>query len=143
MSVAELATLVDIEMLLAVGLTPSPWHVSTAALPEYSGLEVASVTGYRHLLRYLRPHQLGQFLDGSPREHFVSPTPYAVEDSVRFLMLPDHLHPPRHVLVLETAAIARIRGPRMVRLGLGVEFVLPDGFTAEALVPPGWERELR
>ena len=143
MSVAQLATVLDIEMLSSVGLAPLPSYVPTSALPEYTGEQVAMRTGYRYLLRYVRPHQIGDFLEGSNREHFVCPTPYAVEDTVTFLTLPNPMLPPRHALLLDTAALGRIRGPRMVRLGLGVELVLPAGFTRDAIVAPGWERELR
>ena len=142
-SVSHLATVLDLEMLCSVGLVPHPFMTPIEALPEYAGREIAARTGFRHLLRYVRRSQAGSFINGSTREHFVTPTPYPTEDVCSYLALPAPLDRPHHVLLLETVALLRIRGPRMTRLGAGVEFILPTGFPKGAVVPPGWEVELR
>lgn len=47
--------------------------------------------------------------------------------------------PPRtHFLVLDPQQIPQIAGPRYVQMGGGVEYILPNGFPATAVVnPPG------
>ena len=141
-SSSELATVLDVEMLCGVGLAIANARTPVALLQERTGREIAERTGWRHLLRYLRSHQVGSFDGGSAIVHFATPTAYAPAEVVRFLNLPDSTNHPSHVLLLNTELIPLVRGPRQARLGLGVEFVLPNGFPREAIVEPGWAREL-
>jgi len=40
------------------------------------------------------------------------------------------------VMLLDPSKIDEIKGPRWVRFGNGIEYLLPKGFLSEALVPP-------
>jgi hypothetical protein len=103
-------------------------------LQRRSGGDVARELGNRYLLRYLLAHQLGQFQNGSSRNHHVTPTPYSPEDTISWLALPRPTEPRTHVMLLDPARISVILGPRWVRLGKGIEYVLPDGFSQGAIV---------
>jgi hypothetical protein len=86
--------------------------------------------------------QLGSFTSGSRLETFVTPTPYSSAECTPFLDLPAPDRPRTHALFLDPRRIPVIAGPRWVRFGKGIEYVLPDGFEAQALVQ-GWEIEVR
>jgi hypothetical protein len=107
-------------------------------LKRRSGADVATELGNRYLLRYLLAHQLGQFRNGSSRKHYVTPTPYSAEETISWLALPQPTEPRTYVMLLDPARISVILGPRWVRLGKGIEYVLPDGFPQDAIVL-GWE----
>ena len=94
---------------------------------------MAAELGGRLLLRYLTPAQVGSFTNGSDREHYVTPTPYAPDEAIRWLALPGVTVPREHALVLDPASIDVILGPRKVRWGGGIEYILPDGFPKAAL----------
>lgn len=140
-SASRLATTLDIEMLLSNGTSIAAPSVSTA-MPERPGVDVALEICGRFLIRYIRPHQLGTLLGGTDNSQWVTPTPYPPEDAVRWLALPDPRDPPRHALLLDAARIRAICGPRYVRLGGGLEYLLPQGFPRDAIVDPAWEIEV-
>jgi hypothetical protein len=97
---------------------------------------VASELGDRLLLRYLLPSQLGQFSTGSQgRKHWVTPTPYAPANANTWLALwqPQLLR--QYVMLLDPNPIDLICGPRWIRFGHGIEYVLPQGFPQAALMP--------
>lgn len=142
MPVSRLATVLDLEMLIANGAVIHSPNISDAALAPRTGSEVARELGGRYLLRYVRPHQLGTLIGGSARAQWVTPTPYSRTAVARWLALPNPLDPPRHALVLDPEAIAVLAGPRLVRLGGGIEYFLPQGFSRDAIVAPGWEVEV-
>ena len=62
--------------------------------------QVADEIGGRYLLRYLLPHQVGQFSNGSAETHYVTPTPYAPEETVHYLALPEPDQPRSYAPVL-------------------------------------------
>ena len=128
---------------MAKGVIISPANVADDALPNRPGREVAAELGGRFLLRYLRTHQVGRFTDGTGLLQYVTPTPYAPEETVAWLALPAPRDPPSHVLFIDAALIDIIRGPRRVRLGGGAEYLLPSGFGRRALAAPGWGAEVR
>jgi hypothetical protein len=105
-------------------------------MPPASGAAVAAHLGSRYLLRYLMRNQYRNFAAGSSTLNFVTPTPYSPTETLAWLALPS---PVRRdfVLFLNPAMIKDIRGPRRVLLGGGIEFLLPAGFPASALVA-GW-----
>jgi hypothetical protein len=109
-----------------------------ANLPVKRGQVVAHELAGRYLLRYMLPHQVGQIREGSPARHFVTPTPYSADDVVAWLYLPKPTGRREFVLLLDPGKIAVIQGPRWVRLGNGIEYILPEGFQREAIVA-GWE----
>lgn len=118
------------------------------ALPVRSGRVVAEELGGRKLLRYVTAAQLGLFTNGTPYETFVTPTPYAVDDVGRWLVLPSPWRKREHVLILDPALVPFIKGPVWVAAACGIQYVLHDGFPAEAILVPGapgvrWEVEVR
>lgn len=132
---SALATRLDEEMLLARPAVIYPPYIAVSAMPARSGSEVATELGGRYLLRYLTRAQYRQFTTGADQLSFATPTPYSPTEAVSWLALPA---PTRRsfVLLLDPNQIPEIRGPRQVRLGGGLEYVLPRGFPAAALVLP-------
>ena len=132
---SALATRCDEEMLLSRPAIVYAPTVSIAAMPPRSGASVSAELGGRFLLRYLMRSQYRQFAAGASHLQFATPTPYSPTEAISWLALP---MPTRrsYVLFLDPRRIADIRGPRRVRLGGGLEYVLPGGFPAAALVLP-------
>jgi hypothetical protein len=121
-------------------------HIASATtldgdLPVRTGAEVAVELGGRFLLRYMLRRQLGDFAGGSMDKHFVTPTPVSARDAGSFLALPSVAERRRYVMLIDPAAIAEIQGPRWVRGGSGIEYLLPNGFPQAALLL-GWEIEV-
>ena len=138
---SQLATSLDEEMLLSRGISIAPSTTPDSELPSKSGKEVAAELGGRLLLRYLLASQIGIHSSGSSNRHFVTPTPYAPDDTVRCLALPSPSQKRDFVLLLFPEKISRILGPRWIRHGLGIEYILPNGFPLDALVFP-WEVQI-
>lgn len=137
-----LATLLDQEMLENRGtITISPSLIPDDLVPSKNGRTVFKELGGRFLLRYLVPAQLKAFQMGGTGIHWVTPTAYQPEETISWLALPALSEPRRHALVLDPRKIAVIRGPRWVRLGAGIEYILPNGFPQQALVLP-WPIEV-
>ena len=123
--------------------------IAAASTPD-TALDVRDATDLakalpRLLLRYVRPHQVGSFTGGTFDPQYVTVTPYSPDEAVCWLALPNPLDPPRHVLLIDPGLMKdhRVAGPRWVRLGNGVEFILLDGFPKHASVAPGWEVEIK
>jgi hypothetical protein len=128
----------DEEHLLSRGAVI--WRASRAVgdrPPIRTGAEIADELAPRKLLRYLLPDQLGMFRSGSNVETFTTPTPYTPEEANAYLVLPRPVEPRPFALVLEPALIPRIQGPLQVAGGRGIQYILPDGFPAEAIIVPG------
>ena len=134
-----LATALDWEMLevsrgvhIASGATPDN------ELPLKQGREVSIELGGRYLLRYVLPDQVGLYTNGSNKRHFTTPTPYAPEEANHYLCLPSPKALRLFVILLNPYEISAVQGPRWVRLGRGIEYLLPNGFPRSAIVR-GWE----
>lgn len=78
------------------------------------GTDIAEELAGRKLLRYLTPEQVGLFLDGTDRSTYVTPTPYAPEETISWLFLTSPRVPRTHVLLLDPAKIPLIQGPMWV-----------------------------
>ena len=138
----RLATVLDQEMLEVVRYVRIASRVTPdAALLFKSGGDIALELGGRYLLRYMMPHQVGQYAMGSKDRHFVTPTAYSPEDAISWLYLPKPTGKRPFVMLLNPAKIPIVQGPRWVRLGNGIEYLLPQGFPREAVVV-GWELEV-
>src|SRR5262249_23312364 len=98
--------------------------------------------GGRYLLRYIMEERLREFADGSDVPHYVTPTPYAPRDTVSYLALPRPQTPRLFAMLLAPHRVPFIQGPRWIRLGKGIEHILPRGFPKDAIVF-GWEIEVR
>lgn len=146
-----IATWLDEQMLVAQGVFVSDAVTVGVSLPAArSGSDVARELQGRLLLKYVTVKQVrrGEFRHGSSREAYATLTPYATEDVVSWLQLPDATEPRRHILLLDVTQISRIIGPYRVTSGRGIQYLLPDGFPEEAIVVPGapgghWAIEVR
>lgn len=141
-SSSGIATLLDYEMLLGRPVSIAPPSTAENALPIKSGSEVAIELGQRFVLRYMATRQLGTYRTGSTDKHWVTPTPLSPDDVIWWLNLPVPELERTHVMMLDLQEIAEVAGPRHIRLGQGIEYILPVGFPESAVVQ-GWELELR
>jgi hypothetical protein len=145
----ELATLLDVEMLLSrLGVTIYSESTPDAAMPRRPGHDVASDLGGRYLLRYLRTRDISNatpgsspLLTGMDRKVWVTPTAYSPREAVRALALPFPKEPRTHVVLLKPENILWLQGPRRIAVGTGIEYLLPDGYPKDSLVLP-WEKEV-
>jgi hypothetical protein len=137
-----LATQLDHEMLVALGVAIAASVLPTTALARKSGQQIAKELGGRYLLRYLLRHQVGRYTGGSSDQHWVTPTPYAPEETISWLALPAPRDPRAYVMLLKPEEITEVWGPRWIRFGGGIEYYLPRGFPAAALAFQ-WEMEVR
>lgn len=109
------------------------------------GSGVALELGGRYLLKYLLASQVSNFanlhLPSAPTDfpgtHYVTPTPLAPEETVSWLALPAPDQPRPYVLLLKPELIPWICGPRWVRMGGGIEYILAQGFPLAAIVVIG------
>ena len=100
------------------------------------GPRVSKELGGRYLIKYMPTAQVGRFVDGARGLHWTTPTPYGVDSLTIFLALPHPTMLRTHALLLLPARIEQIAGPRWVRHGFGVEYLLPDGFSKSAIATP-------
>ena len=144
-----IATLVDWVVLEIKGkIDIQPVNTPIDQLKSKSGQDVAKEIGGRYLLRYLLPHQIGRFTNGSSSQHFVTLTPYSPEETIHYLALPAPAQPRTYVLLLDPGKIKCILGPQRIRGAPGIQYILPNGFPQEAIVVPGtpgaaWEIQVR
>lgn len=132
------STLLDQEQIERDGTAIAVRRQPVEAMPVRLGTEVAEELGHRYLVRYLTDSQVSLFSTGSTdRAHWVTPTPYGVEDVVSWLALFAPRQPRRHALLLDTIEISEVCGPAWIRLGQGIEYYLPRGFPEAAVVDVG------
>lgn len=132
---SRLTTTLDGQMLQ--GKISGEW-VTDTSLKEKTGGEVSEELGGRYLLRYLRDDQKGSFFAGESRPQFLTPSPYAPEEASIWLALFFPWIVRRYVILVDPKQVGRpIRGPRAIFGGFGVEYLMPEGFPAEAVVHPG------
>lgn len=131
-----LATNLDWYMLENRGTPISSGVTPDEEFPVKSGEEVFEELGGRFLLRYLLPSHTRVSLEDMGKKHWVTPTPYSPEETIEMLALPAPTRPREYVLVLDPRKIDEVQGPRQVLFGGGIEYILPRGFSREALVLP-------
>ena len=90
----------------------------------------------RALLRYLVPRDVRRFEYGTTNRQFVTPTPCAPGETISWLALPAVTEPRRYVLLLDPGKLHDVYGPRWVRFGGGIEYILNSGFAAEVFAEP-------
>jgi hypothetical protein len=142
MPASRLARVLDQEMIERAGTAIASAMTPDADLPLRRGVEVSSELGGRFLVRYMTRRQLGLFSGGSTGQHFVTPTPLSHSEVRAVLALPAVAQPRPFAMLIDPAKVADIRGPRWIRGGDGIEYLLPSGFPANAL-PLAWEIEIR
>ncbi|HEY8112889.1 MAG TPA: hypothetical protein VII16_08475 [Actinomycetes bacterium] len=106
-------------------------------MPDRAGTNVAEDLGDRYLARYLTSAQVPEFLDGSSRGHWVTPTALSPNDVVPWLALYAPMLKRQHLLLINPSKVDVIRGPAWIRLGQGIEYYLPHGFPKSAIVDVG------
>ena len=141
MGSSRLAKILDQEMVEARGAAIASAVTDDSDLPIRSGADVFEEIGGRLLVRYMVFRQLGQFAGGSNSRHWVTPTPLSVEAVGPFLALPSIAEPRKYAMLINPSAVPQIQGPRWVRGGDGIEYLLPNGFPASALAV-AWEIEV-
>lgn len=130
--------MLDQEMLEDVSrITIAARTTPNDALPRKSGAEVANELRGRVLLRYLVGERINSYQPGSPQLLYTSPTPFAPSDLSSWLALPSPEIARTFVTMLDPAQIHVILGPRWVRRGKGIEYLLPQGYPIEAIIL-GW-----
>lgn len=144
---SRLATMLDADMLARNrGSSIAPPGTPQSGLMPRNHNQVTRELGGRYLLRYLLPYHLQRYFSGGPNSlqvflnmgHYVTPTPFSPEETVPWLALPTPNQPRPYVLLLKPELIGRvILGPRWVRMGGGIEYILPDGFDQNAIVNVG------
>jgi hypothetical protein len=100
--------------------------------------------GGRLLLRYVdvyAVHEPAQGRLGQPT--WVTPTPFSPEEVDHYLDLPAPEKPRTHVVRLDPLQIAVIQGPQWVGLGMGIQYLLPEGYAVSAVLGPAWAHEVR
>ena len=137
MSTTKLSQKMDVNQIIRNGGKIGQEGLLTHKMKKRSGTEVDTEIGGRYLLRYLHAGQLTEFLNGSERRHWVTPTPITPEDLVSWLALFEPTIKRKHVLILDPKKIKNICGPAYIHLGQGIEYCLPHGFGKEAIVSVG------
>ncbi len=138
---SAIAVHLDAEMLLRRGVS-----VASATTPESSLPAISDPDRHfagRLLVRYLRKGDLAQVTDTvwQNRAHSLTITPLCKDTLRRYLNLPSSLPPPTHALLVDPLLLPAIRGPRYVRLGFSVEYVVPS-LPDTAIVGPRWAVEI-
>ena len=129
--------MLDLEMLSRRGVrVGEPDDGANRPAPR-PGMEIAQELAGRLLIRYLMPSQIGQFIDGSDRETFTTPTPYTAIEAIRWLNLPFANVPRAHGLTLDPRKVNWIIGPMYAVFGGGIQYILPEGFNRDAIVTSG------
>ena len=142
MSCAQLATRLDIEMLIANQVQIYSASVPDQELPRKSGADVFRELNGRMPLRYIRREDAARYLRGDSNRQCLTPTAYCPDDAISFLNLPDPTTIRTHFLLFQTGKIPEILGPRYVAWGQGIEYILPEGFSSDALANP-WPIQIR
>lgn len=136
--------MLDEEMLQAHGVPVASALTPDVALPVSSTL--AEDLGGRLLVKYVRTADARRFSPalGGPTfhggVHYVTPTALCREELLPVLALPP-LATPNFALLLDPGQVAAA-GPRRIRSGQGLEYVLLHGFPASAIVGTGWPVQL-
>jgi hypothetical protein len=127
-------------MLLAAGVSIASENTPDDQVPFATNL-AAQLSG-RYLIKYVRQTDLSRYSSLSgltyfPGPHFVTPTAIAAPDLPAALNLPP-LPSPSGALLLQPSILTLVRGPRRIAAGIGVEYILDQGFSLAAVVQPQW-----
>jgi hypothetical protein len=136
-SSATIASLIDLEMLASRSARVYSFLTEIEDMEPRTGSEVFTELGGRYLLHYTSYSDRGFYLRGLLPRTFATPTAAPAHDLDALLALPG----PRartHVLFIDPRQGVDVRGPRLVRLGRGIEYVLMTPAPFAALVPPRW-----
>ncbi len=141
----QLAITLDEEMLMRNGVHVFPPNTKDDDLPQ--AVDIRAQIGGRFLMKYLRSGDRARFSVISKAKHFdglhwVTPTPLCTANVVEALALPTSLPAPSYALILDPDKVVAY-GPRRIRGGRAVEYLLKNGFPLDAIVEPQWPREIK
>jgi hypothetical protein len=141
----QLAITLDEEMLNRNGVNVSPPNTVDDDLPL--AVNIRAQIGGRFLMKYLRSGDRARFSVISQTKyfgglHWVTPTPLCTANVVEVLCLPTSLPAPSYALILDPDKVEAY-GPRRIRGGRAVEYLLKKGFPLDAIVQPQWPREIK
>jgi hypothetical protein len=137
-----LAVSIDLKFLLDRRAEESPdiWpeNARLAEMPTRTGRQVAGELGGRMLLRYVTEQH-----PPPASEAWLTPTPLGARGAGPILHLPVQVTARHWVLVIDPARVDAIKGPRRVIMGQGIEYYLPNGYGADAVLEPGYGVRVR
>lgn len=140
MGCPRLATSLDQEMLeVARDVQIAPAFTSDEDLSDHwrkTGVRVAEELGGRYLIRYSTTDKNDEYKDARAGRFYTTPTPYSSKDTIDWLCLPHAGFARTYFSLFDPSKIHVILGPRWIRLGDGIEYVLSEGFEEDALVTP-------
>ncbi|WP_405933715.1 hypothetical protein [Streptomyces sp. NBC_00827] len=110
--------------------------------PEWERLDAhakadASCLNGRLLVHYLVPgaqHDFREGFAGGEGGLWATPTPYSSDDAARYLRFPCPQVARTHAILIDPTKVPELRGPRRVQRGDGLEFLLPQGVPANAIL---------
>lgn len=136
---ADIAQILDEEMLGEHGVTILGSPVPTTSLSKCTNL--ANEVGDRLLIKYIREGEHLRYNPSAPFRmlgpQYVTLTPFDRDEAASRLNMPSFLSGPMYLVLLEPSKV-EAWGPKRVRGGTGIEYVLVNGFDSSAIVPPGW-----
>lgn len=143
-AVTALAVQLDIAMLQNQGVDIASEDTPDDDVPYCNP---ADHLGHRLLIKYVRADEADKFnkLTGVSHfsgRHYLTPTPIACRDLMRVLALPPTKRP-QWALLLRPDRLTSVRGPRRIKHGFGVEYILEDGFSSDAMDDPPWVCEYK
>lgn len=135
MGSVHLAVTLDLEMLWRNGAVLHDALARAEDMPDLTPAQLATQLGGRPLLRYLLAHQAEEARTGRAGVVYATPTPMDPLEVAPANATPavDRTRP--FVLLLDPLLLAGVRGPRRVRQGFGIEYILTRGFSPDAVVP--------
>jgi hypothetical protein len=130
-------------MLIQNGATIFPSRTPDSLLPSCTDL--VSQLGRRYLIKYVRKPDRYRYSVLSKVSHFsgvhyLTPTALCPDTIEAALRLPP-FKIPQYALILDPSRLSAC-GPREIRGGKAVEYVLPNGYGVDAIVPPGWPQAI-
>lgn len=122
---SRIAVHLDAEMFLRRGIVVAPATTPESALTPV--LDPDQHFAGRLLVRYVRKSDLAQVTSTTwqNRTHWLTTTPLCKGSVRTYLNLPSSLPAPTHALLVDPLVLQGIRGPRYVRLGFSVEYLVP------------------
>jgi hypothetical protein len=113
-------------------------------LPSKTGDEVFKELGGRQLLRYVDQYSVHEPVGGRVGiPTWVTPTPLSPDEVDHYLDLPAPEKARTHVVRIDPRLVHTIQGPQWVGIGMGIQYLLPEGYGPEAVLHPGWAHEVR
>jgi hypothetical protein len=103
------------------------------------GATVAREMRGRFLARYITAAQAVSMTGPTPMnsEVYATPTAYSPEEAPVWLITPGSVGTRPYVVLLDPAVLVWIIGAMLVGPAAGIQYVLPQGYPAEAIVVPG------